>query len=775
MTAPRISLWLVGFGLLAVHAVTAPAMLSQARSRPTPAQSRSRPPTTQPPAPVTAVTGRVVTGEMADPVANARIVISGERSSDPVVVMTNDEGTFRAQVAGARVSLAVTKTGFAPARQTVVAGQETVVQLLRGAVIAGRVLDETGTPAINLRVSAEQISGTSASTVGVAVTDDRGEYRIGGLPAGRYRAMTSIPPTNRQDRRIFYRSTLEAAEAEFLDVSAGEERANVDIALPINISSMSLDPGGNYGRAMISDVVAGRPSVSEEARVRGRVVGPTRSPIPNATVRINGGRFFRTVLSGPDGEFAFDELPAGGVGIEAMKAGFSSNGGGGSERRGFVSMELKAGDDRSDVELVLVPWSTVTGRVVDEYGDPVQGARLQLMRVRHERGRQRLVAAGAGVRSTNDLGIYRLWDVTPGRYLVSATVGEVQSAELPGYGRSYYPGVADPAASQYVIVPASGEVTGIDITLVRQETFKISGRLLDASGQPTGAGSLTLWPSVDSPSALGIPTGARIEGDGTFEFANVTPGPYVVQTTGGSRSASEPEFAAIAVNVANQDVTGLLLRRSSGSQVSGRVIANPSSPDFQTLGRIEITTVAADVDLSPTNNLASARPDRDMQFALRGLNGPRRLVVRGVPPGWSLDRITMSGLDVTDRVINFGRPDSAAEDVEIELVNHASRVQGTVTDRNGRGLVRTAVVLFSPDRERWYAGSRFVRLAMTTPEGSYRLDGLPPGTYYAAAIVQPPGDASTTDPATLEALLPQAQSVMVFMDQTTTVNLRIER
>jgi hypothetical protein len=63
---------------------------------------------------------------------------------------------------------------------------------------------------------------------------------------------------------------------------------------------------------------------------------------------------------------------------------------------------------------------------------------------------------------------------------------------------------------------------------------------------------------------------------------------------------------------------------------------------------------------------------------------------------------------------------------------------------------------------------------MATPEGSYRLDGLPPGAYYAAAVVQPRGDGAVTDPAYLESLLPDALSVMVFMDQTTTANLRID-
>ena len=45
-------------------------------------------------------------------------------------------------------------------------------------------------------------------------------------------------------------------------------------------------------------------------------------------------------------------------------------------------------------ELTLTPWSTVTGRVVDESGEPVQGASLQLLRPQFQDGRRRLVSAG---------------------------------------------------------------------------------------------------------------------------------------------------------------------------------------------------------------------------------------------------------------------------------------------------------------------------------------------------------------------------------------------
>src|SRR5262249_27395780 len=104
-----------------------------------------------------------------------------------------------------------------------------------------------------------------------------------------------------------------------------------------------------------------------------------------------------------------------------------------------IPVALSEGETRERVDIPLQRWGTLEGSVVDEHGDPVQGARVQVMQVRYEAGRRRLASAGVA-RPTDDLGRYRLFSVPPGQYVVSAAIGEVQSADLPGYARAYYPG-----------------------------------------------------------------------------------------------------------------------------------------------------------------------------------------------------------------------------------------------------------------------------------------------------------------------------------------------
>src|SRR5262249_56044012 len=81
---------------------------------------------------------------------------------------------------------------------------------------------------------------------------------------------------------------------------------------------------------------------------------------------------------------------------------------------------------RTDIDIVLPRNSNVTGRVVDEYGDPVENVAVTLSQIRYQGGRRRLVTVSAmSGRTTDDLGRYRVYAVPPGDYIVSASVGHV--------------------------------------------------------------------------------------------------------------------------------------------------------------------------------------------------------------------------------------------------------------------------------------------------------------------------------------------------------------
>jgi hypothetical protein len=264
--------------------------------------------------------------------------------------------------------------------------------------------------------------------------------------------------------------------------------------------------------------------------IRGRVVSTDGRSVAHARLQLVSPADVmqsRVGRTDEDGRFEFRELGAGQFRFNASKTGYSpaplgeavnpSPGSG-------LSIDLADGETRERVEIRLATWGTLTGRILDEYGDPLQGASVQVLALRYEAGRRRLVPAGTVARVTDDLGRYRLFRLAPGRYAVTAAVGAVSSADLPGYGRSYYPGTQNAVEAQFVSIGLSENLTAIDFSLSRTRTARVAGRLLNAAGEPTMGGSVTLTPSQRSTSVTSVPVGARILPDGTFEFPNVPPG-----------------------------------------------------------------------------------------------------------------------------------------------------------------------------------------------------------------------------------------------------------
>jgi hypothetical protein len=418
----------------------------------------------------------------------------------------------------------------------------------------------------------------------------------------------------------------------------------------------------------------------------------------------------------------------------------------------------------ADVELTLTPWGDISGRVLDDLDEPVQGAVVQLLRLQFQDGRRRLVPAGGFSRVTDDRGAYRLFAVPPGQYILSASVSDVSTAELPGYARTYYPGAADVASSPFLTLGPGQSQPGANITLVRQRTARLSGIVRDAQGRPGLVGSLSLIPSQSS-SALAAPVGARVGDGGVFEFPNVAPGQYVIQAYRGSRSRSaQGEFGVLAVTVGERDVEGLTVQAMAGSAITGRVsFIRSGAADAPPRAGIDIEAVPMDPDLAPQGTRATADIRADWTLTLQGISGPRRLEVTRLPPGWALREIRARGVDVTDRPLAFGTAAQSIDDVEVVLTDRVTSIVGRVRDRDGRPAAGATAILFAPYRDRWYAQSRYMRAATVGKDGSFGAEGLPPGNYYVAAVATLPtgGADAWRDPTFLESLVAPSASVSV--------------
>jgi hypothetical protein len=733
----------------------------------------------------TTVSGRVVLDDTGDPIPNARVTVASTALGTPVV-LSDGEGrfTFTAPPGGAHI--VASKSGYARRDVDPPTGSRPIeIRLRRGAAISGQVVDEFGDAVQNARVTAETVASAPANPtiVATADTDDRGEYRLAGLPSGAVTVAvvmirTMLMPrglTNNQlvfspsAVKTYYPGVPTPDRAQELRLQPADAHPRIDfvvaadrLSLPPVVMARQLTGAPERDRASVATGV-----------VRGRISSTDGRALPHAHVRLVPEidvMQSQISMSDDDGRFEFRDVGADAFRVFASKSGYST------VASGEASFRLSDGETRERVDLSLARWGTITGRVLDELGDPLQGVGVQVLEVRYVAGRRRLVAAGGAVRVTDDLGRYRMYNLPPRQFIVSAVVGSVASAELPGYARSYYPGTPNAGSAQFVSVGVSQDVTGIDFSLSRTRTARVAGRILNAAGESTMSGSLQLMPSHSSATVTSVPVGARILPDATFEFPNVPDGQYVIQAYRGRTSSStEGEFGSMPVSVNGADLKDLVLQTSSGSSIKGRF-------SFDALDRsktparsdIALSPIPVDFDLSPSN-IATADIHADWSFEIAGVNGPRRLQLLRSPAGWAMKAINVGGFDVMDRPLPFGRKEQSLNDVEVVLTDRVNELRGTIADDRARPAPDRNVIVFSTDRDRWYPSSRFLRIAAAGADGAFTITGLPFGSYYAAAVAQLPveGEDAWQSSEFLTALLPRSSTVTVGMGQNPSISLRL--
>jgi protocatechuate 3,4-dioxygenase beta subunit len=473
------------------------------------------------------------------------------------------------------------------------------------------------------------------------------------------------------------------------------------------------------------------------------------------------------------GRFEFKELPADSFMLRAEKKGYVQLEYG--QRRPFEDgrpIRLAEGETLEKVDIAVPRASAITGRVTDENGEPIEGAVIEVWRVEFFAGRRRLMpVSGETTLPTNDMGRYRSYGLPPGQYLLGTRAS--------GYALTYFPGTMN--ASEALLVPVgwSQDVPNIDFSLLRTRTVHVSGTALDASGQPL-KGRIQLNPS----NPAGISTleplfTASVRVDGTFDFANVAPGDYLLQAIGNRPNQSpagdrpEGEFASRYLSVGGRGISGLTIQASKGSTVSGRIVIDG---DVYGLRYQDVTLVAwsIDFDRSPMTLglLAYTRPRADWTFELVGLTGPRVLRFLTAPSGWSMKAIRLNGVDITDTPVTFGSKDQSLTDVEIVVTNRAAEVSGSVTDERGRPNADYAVIVFSTNQERWSRESRFLKYTRPSQDGSFVVRGLPPAAYFVAAVDWVQGN-EWQDPTFLQSLTARATRISLSDGQRVLVSPKL--
>lgn len=527
------------------------------------------------------------------------------------------------------------------------------------------------------------------------------------------------------------------------------------------------------------------------AVITGIVTSSDGRPVPGALARLSPatpGGAFGVVAAVAGGVFQFTGVAAGSYRLAAALNGFVI-GEYGQARPGEPGVVLTVRDgqriERADV--TLHRGAIITGTVTDADGEPLEGLSMQVWRATSSGGRAAAEAVGdVAPRTTDDRGRYRIHGLQPGAYYVvasepatPATTGPTRGTGLRGAPRAFYPGAPTLAQATPMRVGVGVDAIGADMTFSPGPAFRVSGIALDSDGDPI-TWPVALTASVGSGGVMSPPLSAPFALDGSFEFTHVPPGRYVLQAF----QMATREFGRTFIEVADGDVGPVRLNVAPTSTISGRIVVNGATAN-PNLGDVRIDVLPADPDYLSQNALPRAAVfmlntstdsagSTSATYEVRGLAGPVRFVDARVPAGWWLESVNIGGVNAADDPVLFEAPVDSRGDVEIVFSTNGAEVSGRAVDSRNEPAPTFVAVMFPVDRDRWYAGSRYVKSALAAEQGRFTIASLPPADYWVAAVEALP-DGALRDPGVLEALTAAGRRVSLSAGERLVIDLPVVR
>lgn len=504
---------------------------------------------------------------------------------------------------------------------------------------------------------------------------------------------------------------------------------------------------------------------------------------------------YRTMVTDDAGRFAFRDVTPGTYRAYATHAGYLQ-GEYGRRPAGTsgLSVVLGEGQTSPDILIAMTPTGAIAGRVLDR-GKPVRNAWVRALKPRYFDGERSLGVVEWA--RTDDRGEYRLFDLAPGLYLVSAIPLERPSLEgdilvMPAVATNannnqrdrrstatlealpaaalergvhpavYHPGTTDPAAAQPVEVRAGQTAPGVDFTIVTASTFHVRGQVVVVgAGSPSPDVNVGAR-AVEAGTALPIP-GVRVT-DGSFDLPRVPPGRYYL-----SAQTTVPPGPlmrnAMQIEVVDRDLDGVTLTLQAGVTLTGRL----SSEGPESAPAVAGTSV----QLRGDRGLASysaIRFQSDGTFTIDNVapGDYRFRVMRGPRPPW-VKSARFGGEDVLTAPI---RVDGQLKGrvLEVVLSLNTATLDARVVDGSQRP-VSGVLVIAVPDAARRNQSQAY-RSATTDADGRVRIDGVTPGEYTLFATESIEAD-DWQDPAVLQRYERRGTVVRCRAGATATITLRI--
>jgi hypothetical protein len=439
------------------------------------------------------------------------------------------------------------------------------------------------------------------------------------------------------------------------------------------------------------------------------------------------------VVSGGNGRFVIEDVEPGEYTISADHQGFMVKVPGASGAP-FPPVKVEKGQV-VELTIPLIPLGVITGRVMDEDGDPVRGAQVNVQQYGYVAGKLQL--RDMDEITANDKGEFRVWGLRPGMFYLRAAVGrgfqvnfnvpgeQVRGQPLRKAAPTYYPSTTDAARAVPIDVAAGALLRGMDIRLRREALFTVRGKLpVEDNRQMTGGFNLQIV------SRDGIPSnsGARWTSE-FFDFAGILPGSYLIKgmrMNGGKRT-----YASQALEVVNEDVDVGVLTFLPGVDVSG-VVRTEGAAKLPANARVFLQQDGPRMFAQPN---VEVKPDgtflmHDVAPDIYQVN-----VNVGAGTGIYLKSIQVGDHEAGDRRVDV----TGGGQLTLVLAGDVGEVEGSVQNGNGEPAAHARVTLVPLGVHE--GRQDLSRFAFSTDQGEFKIRNVPPGEYKMFAWEDVPAGA----------------------------------
>jgi protocatechuate 3,4-dioxygenase beta subunit len=571
---------------------------------------------------------------------------------------------------------------------------------------------------------------------------------------------------------------------------------------------------------MAQDPGTGSPTGS----IAGRVIdASTGRGIPNAIVQARsrgGSSDNRGTFSDDAGGFRITSLPPGSYEITAKASGYLDSGYGRRRAAGqLISIPIAARQRASGADILMWPPALISGRVLNERGDPVAGVNVHGVPRRSFDRVPPFDSHSGAAAWTNDLGEYELslgaddyvvfvrvshvvWPVeaksTKGGFV--QTVGQVSvhggSSENGRFNLSFdagldrpsswsrenrvtyvttlYPSATSVDEAQVIRTTAGSVHRYADIRMRVTPHRRITGSAVDQDGTPLAQVVIQFHPDQMALPREALAYSSAIQvmthDDGTFDMMRIPPGGYMVEAFrrlgDGHVTVSDDAglWARMRLDIGERDVEDFQVVLKKGVEVTGTVVVDAAhEKSVPSVGLARADGYPAGV----------AHPARSGQFRITGVRpGPYVVRLQTSTDQWMVSSMTLEDRDIMDRLIEVG--DAGMSGLSVTVTDHVTRIQGTATDRKGAPIAGAMIAIFpanSADRTTFGQFPIRVRRLQAGHDGSWRTTGLPPGDYLIAMVDDAQLDR-WPDQAVLDELARDAMHLTVIEGSTQAIAVR---